>query len=65
MASKLNRVVLGAKLDAVSWKWTVSKAFLIKSVYEHLTKDDSGPSFKRIWKAKVSAKIKTFMWLME
>jgi hypothetical protein len=65
MASKLNRVVLGTEPDDVSWKWTVSKAFSVKFVYEHPTKDDSGPSFKRIWKAKIPAKIKTFMWLVE
>jgi hypothetical protein len=65
MAAKLNRVSLCAKPDTVSWKWTVNRDFLVKSVYEHLTKDDSGSSYKRIWKAKIPAKIKTFMWLIE
>jgi hypothetical protein len=38
---------------------------LVKSVYEHLTKDDQGKSYKKIWKAKIPAKIKAFMWLIE
>jgi hypothetical protein len=37
----------------------------VKSVYEHLTKEDRGNSFKMVWKAKIPAKIKTFMWLVE
>jgi hypothetical protein len=28
-------------------------------------KDDHGNSYKRVWKAKILAKIKTFMWLVE
>jgi hypothetical protein len=42
-----------------------SKVFSVKSVYEHLTQSDNGPDFKRVWKAKLPAKIKTFMWLVE
>jgi hypothetical protein len=34
-------------------------------VYEHLTNDDHGPKFKRVWKAKITEKIKTLMWLLE
>jgi hypothetical protein len=34
-------------------------------VYEHLTKDDNGPDFKRVWKTKLPEKIKTLMWLVE
>jgi hypothetical protein len=37
----------------------------VKSVYEHLTKADNGPVFRRVWKAKVPEKIRTFMWLVE
>jgi hypothetical protein len=46
------------------WKWTTSKMFTVKSVYEHLTIHDDGPEYKRVWKAKIPAKIKVFMWLM-
>jgi hypothetical protein len=49
----------------VIWKWNASKIFSVKSVYEHLMKDDHGNSYKRVWKAKILAKIKTFMWLVE
>jgi hypothetical protein len=59
LATKLNRVTLDEEVDVVHWKWNVNKIFSVKSVYEHLTKDDSGLSYKRIWKAKIPAKIKT------
>jgi hypothetical protein len=51
--------------DEVYWKWTPSKKFTVKSMYEHQTRDDCGPKFKRIWKAKIPEKVKTFMWLVE
>jgi hypothetical protein len=41
------------------------KIFNVKSVYERLTQRDEGQTFKRVWKAKLLAKIKTFMWLVE
>jgi hypothetical protein len=37
----------------------------VKSVYKQLSKHEFGPSFKRIWKAKLPEKIKVFMWFME
>jgi hypothetical protein len=40
----------------VYWKWTPSKKFTVKSMYEHLTKDDCGPKFKRVWKVKIPEK---------
>jgi hypothetical protein len=67
LATKLNRITLYIcdEVDVVHWKWNVSKTFSVKSDYEHLTKDDSGLSHKRIWKTKIPVKIKTFMWLVE
>jgi hypothetical protein len=51
--------------DEPCWEWSPKKTFTVKSVYDHLTKGDSGPSYKRIWKAKLPEKIKIFMWLLE
>jgi hypothetical protein len=65
LAHKLNQVVLKENDDLSLWRWTASKQFWVKSVYEQLTKRDNGPSFKRIWKTKVPKKIKVFMWLVE
>jgi hypothetical protein len=65
LASQLNALSLGDGKDQPIWKWTGSKNFSVKSVYDQLSKDDLGPSFKRIWKAKVPEKIKIFMWLLE
>jgi hypothetical protein len=36
----------------------------VKSVYQHLTKDDNGHAYREIWRAKILLKIKIFMWLM-
>jgi hypothetical protein len=65
LAGKLNRVQLNDEGDVISWKWIVNKTFTVKSVYEHLSRDDSGSSFRRVWKAKITARIKSFMWLVE
>jgi hypothetical protein len=65
LATKLNEVELSDEPDVVLWKWIKNKIFSVKSVYEHLTRDDRGSSYRRIWKSKISTKIKTFMWLIE
>jgi hypothetical protein len=64
LASKLNNVVLNEGKDLIPWR-TTSKKNTVESVYEHLTKDDNGPDFKRVWKTKLPEKIKTLMWLVE
>ena len=38
--------------------------FSIKSMYDHLTRDESFEPLKFIWKAKIPQKIKIFMWLI-
>jgi hypothetical protein len=45
------------------WKWTASRNFSVKLVYEHLTKDENGHAYKVIWKEEESEKVKIFMWL--
>jgi hypothetical protein len=35
-----------------------------KGVYEHLTKDEVGPAYKAIWRAKIPEKVRIFMWLI-
>jgi hypothetical protein len=61
LTMKLNNVHLNDERGEVYWRWTPSRKFTVKFVYEHLTKDDCGPKFKRLWKAKIPEKIKTFM----
>jgi hypothetical protein len=39
--------------DEAIWEWTPSKVYTVKSMYEHLTRDDNGTSFSYIWKNKV------------
>jgi hypothetical protein len=65
LAERLNNVTLSDENNQVLWKWSPSKVFGVKSVYEHLTQNGNGPDFERVWKAKLPVKIKTFMWLVE
>lgn len=51
--------------DEISWKWTNNGRFSVKSTYEHLTSDESGPSYSNIWKSKIPYKINIFLWLLE
>jgi hypothetical protein len=64
LAQKLNEVVMNESKDAVIWKWAASRKFTVKSVYDHLTKNDNGPAFKYIWKSKLPEKIRIFMWFL-
>ena len=50
--------------DSVIWNLEKSGRFTVKSVYDGLTRNESGVYHKRIWKGKISAKIKIFLWLM-
>jgi hypothetical protein len=56
LASKLNIFPLNEEQELVLCKWSPSKSFTIKSMYEHLTKHDSGCAYKRTWKAKIPEK---------
>lgn len=50
--------------DVVFWNLGKNRRFSVKSVYDGLTKNDCGFFHKRIWKGKIPAKIKIFLWLM-
>jgi hypothetical protein len=42
-----------------------TRFFSVKSVYNHLTKNDVGVAYKRVWKVKIPEKIKIFTCLLE
>lgn len=48
LADSLNTISLNIESDVTIWKWTDSKKFTVKSIYEHLIKEDSGPGYKRV-----------------
>jgi hypothetical protein len=60
----LNNVRLSDSNDKVIWNWSNKKKYNVKSVYQHLTKDDNGHAYREIWKVKIPLKIKIFMWLV-
>jgi hypothetical protein len=64
LASHLNSIQLCDEKDRPIWKWAKSGKFSVRSVYEHLTKDEVGPAYKAIWRAKIPEKVRIFMWLI-
>jgi len=51
--------------DIITWSWGKGGKFTSKSMYDHLSLDESGSNFKHLWKAKLPYKIKIFLWLLE
>ena len=50
--------------NIVIWNLGKNNKFTVKSVYNGLTKNDCGFYHKRIWRGKIRAKIKIFLWLL-
>jgi hypothetical protein len=59
-----SKVQLGSAHDIVSWKLESRGKFSVKSTYNALTSSDGGPTHRDIWKGKIPAKIKIFLWLV-
>ena len=56
-------IVYGGR-DKPMWMLTTNRKFSVKSLYLHLIKSDVGFPHKFMWKVKVPAKIKFFLWLL-
>jgi hypothetical protein len=67
LANRLNQVVLNEEKDQVVWKWTTSKMFTVKYVYNQLIKSDNGPAYSIIWSAKLPEKTRFScgLWLKD
>jgi hypothetical protein len=50
--------------DVVCWKFGKKGLFTVKTMYDCLTTNDSGPYHKKIWKSRIPGKIKIFLWLV-
>jgi hypothetical protein len=50
--------------DKPIWKWTKTEKFSVKSMYKNLCSNGINRSFKHLWKAKISLKIKIWLWLI-
>jgi hypothetical protein len=61
---EVNKLQLTNELDVVVWKFSNNGLFNVKSVYKALTYSDADPYHKTIWKGKIPAKIKIFLWLI-
>jgi hypothetical protein len=64
LATHLNGIQLSNDRGMPIWKWSKNKQFTMRSVYDHLTRNGNGPTYKAIWKAKIPDKVKIFMWLV-
>jgi hypothetical protein len=50
--------------DIISWKFGNKGLFSVKSIYNVMTANDSGPYAKAIWKGRIPSKIKIFLWMV-
>jgi len=50
--------------DKPKWLWNKNGIFSVKSIYSHLFVEDPDLPNKKLWRAKIPLKIKTFMWLI-
>jgi hypothetical protein len=50
--------------DLVQWKFGTNGLFSVKSVYKAMIASDNGSYHQNIWKGKIPAKIKIFLWLV-
>jgi len=55
---------LVAEKDLIQWKFGNNGHFSVKSFYKTLTISDADPYHMKIWKRKIPAKIKIFLWLI-
>jgi len=50
--------------DITTWKFGCHGNFTVKYVYNALTVNDTGLYHKKVWKGKIPAKIKIFLWMI-
>jgi hypothetical protein len=62
--SDMRKINFTSNKDSVAWTVGTAGRFSVKSVYNAMTFNDSGPSHSKIWKSKIPAKIKIFLWLL-
>jgi hypothetical protein len=60
----LDYAILSSGNDIPIWDWNKSGKFSVKSVYKDLSSYSIDKSFKHLWKAKISLKIKIWLWLI-
>jgi hypothetical protein len=60
----MSNIQLNDSADIVTWRPSPKGLFTVKTMYNTLTSNDSGPYHKKIWKSKVPAKIQIFLWLV-
>lgn len=60
----ISQIHLNDEQDKVGWVFGSKNSFFVKSIYNNLTSNESGLHHKKIWKGKILAKIKIFLWLI-
>jgi hypothetical protein len=62
--SDMNNIFLKDSANIVKWSLSSKGLFTVRSMYNALTSNDSGPYHKKVWKSKIPAKIQIFLWLV-
>jgi hypothetical protein len=60
----VRQTVLTQGKDKRFWKWTKNVIYSVKSMYNHLCRNETDRSFKHLWKNKIQLKIKIWLWLI-
>nr|CAD1842587.1 unnamed protein product [Ananas comosus var. bracteatus] len=61
----VDTVTLSESEDVVTWRWTTSEVFTVKSLYYFLQEGGvTATHFARLWKTKTPLKVKIFGWLV-
>lgn len=58
------RSAISNENDKPVWKWGKNGLFSVKTMYNHMCRNDVGANECFIWKAKLPLKIKIFIWLV-
>jgi hypothetical protein len=64
MRDDLAMIALNYEKDKPKWKLTKSGVFSVKSLYNKLSAVGVDRSFKQLWKARISLKIKIWLWII-
>jgi hypothetical protein len=59
----VRKIVVSQEKD-IPLKWTKNGIFSVKSMYNHLCRNETNRSFTHLWKSNIPLKIKIWLWLI-
>lgn len=64
LKDRCEEVMMHGAKDKPMWMFAADRQFTVKSLYMFLIKADCGFPHNFLWKTKIPAKIKVFLWLV-